>query len=695
MQINLRVLLSAIVLMGISSLPSLAAVPLIPQPRNYVDEGEELLPHGLNISSVATNTEDRFAAKDFIESLKERGIRIAPRAGVPTIRLLRVESSLARRLLKLEGIEFSPAMREEGYVILSRQHDLYVIGATGQGVFYGLQTVKQLITGSEESAVLHKAEIRDWPAMKYRGLDDDLSRGPIPTLDFQKKQIRTLAAYKVNIYSPYFENTFSYRQNPLPALPGGSMTPEEAQELVRYAAQYHVLVIPEQEAFGHLHHVLTFEKYAGLAEAPQGAVLAPGAAGSLELIHQWFCELAQVFPGPMLHIGADETGELGKGKTAAEVNARGLGAVYLDFLKKIHEDLAPLHRRLLFWGDIAMNEPALVKTLPKDMIAVAWEYSPQDKGYERWLRPYLDAGMETWVAPGVNNWNRVYPNNDMALRNIQEFVADGQRFGSTGLLNTIWNDDGEGLFLEDWYGVLFGAAASWQAGTSDIDQYSKSYGPVFHGDENSSLNQAENEITEAHKTLARAGLGDGKDSLFWVDPWSTDGQEVAAKLLPIASELRMHAEEALTLIAAARKDPDLRERDAVDAMDLGARRLDFIGLKFQIADEINSSYRKAYAQQNDPEGRREVGRQIGSITGVNGRCQDLRDGLSYIKEEFRDIWLRENRPYWLNNVMAKYDLAVQLWVSRGDRFETVRHRWSAEHTLPSPEELGLPPGKSK
>lgn len=694
MQIHARLLLAFSVLIGSSSLSLSATVPLIPQPRSYTDRGTEALPHGLSVSLAGTDAQDKFAAGDLAETLKERGIHVTPAAaGRPAIHLLRAESSFAHRLLQSENIEFSSAMLEEGYVILSRQHDLYVIAASAPGLFYGAQTVKQLIKGSGESAVLNKAEIRDWPAMKYRGLHDDLSRGPVPTLDFQKKQIRTLAAYKVNIYSPYFEHTFAYRQNPLPALPGGAMTPEEAQELVRYAAQYHVTVIPEQEAFGHLHHVLTFEQYAKVAEAPQGAVLAPGESGSLELIHQWFYELAQVFPSPLLHVGADETFELGKGKTAADVKARGLGAVYVDFLKTIHQDLAPLHRRLLFWGDVAMNEPAFVKTLPKDMIAVAWTYSPQEKGFERWLRPYLDAGMETWVAPGVNNWSRVYPNNDVALRNIEGFVADGQRFGSTGMLNTIWNDDGEGLFLEDWYGVLFGAAAGWQSGKSDIDQYSKSYGPVFHGEENDLLNQAQKELMEAHKTLERAELGDGKDTLFWVDPWSPEGQESAAKLLPVAGELRMHAEQALTLIAQARRNVTLRERDAVDAMDLGARRLDFIGLKFQIADLINQSYRQAYAQQNDPVANREIGRQLWVITGVNGRCQDLRDGLSYLKEEFRDIWLRENRPYWLDNVMSKYDLATQLWISRGDRFESVRHRWLTQHTLPSPEELGLPPVK--
>ena len=671
--------------------PGSSARPaLIPQPREYRSAHDIALRAGVAVISQSANKEDKFAADDLKATLKERGVKVLPIATGARIELLRAKSATARRLLKEEKFAFDDAMRDEGYVIVTRGRAVYVIGESAAGVFYGAQTVKQLVQGNGKNAVLRGASVRDWPAMKYRGLHDDLSRGPVPTLEFQKKQIRTLASLKVNVYSPYFENTMQYKQNPLAALPGGSMSAEDVAELVTYAAKYHVVVIPEQEAFGHLHNVLVWDKYAKLAETPHGAVLAPGQPGSLVLIKEWFTELAEMFPGKFLHIGADETFELGRGQTKPDVKQRGLGAVYIEFLNKIHATLAPLDRRLLFWGDVAMNDPELVKTMPKDMIAVAWQYNPQDNGFEKWLKPFLDAKMETWVAPGVNNWNRVYPNNDWALRNIQRFTADGQTFGSTGQLNTVWNDDGEGLFNLDWYGVVFGAAAAWQPGTSDIGQYQRDYAPVFHGDASGAIGQAQQELMEVHRILARVKLEDARNSLFWMDPWSAEGQETAQKIRPVLGEIRQHTEKALTLIANARRNGNLREKDAVAGLELGARRMDFIALKFLLTDEIAAAYNNAYEAQKDPELSKETGRVLAEISGVNGRCQDLRSGFGYLRDVYRDVWLSENRPFWLNNVLAKYDIAQQMWIVRGDRFQKARRQWGQMKTLPPPEEVGLP-----
>jgi hypothetical protein len=472
------------------------------------------------------------------------------------------------------------------------------------------------------------------------------------------------------------------------------MTPDEARELVTYAAQYHITVIPEQESFGHLHNVLKFEQYSSLGETAHGSVLAPGDTATLPLIASWFGELAKVFPSPYAHIGADETFELGLGKTREQVQQKGLGAVYIDFLKQIHATLEPNHKRLIFWGDIAVNSPELVGELPKDMIAVPWDYNARPD-FKPIIEPFTKVGLETWVAPGVNNWNRLYPNNTEALGNIRAFVRDGQALGATGVLNTVWNDDGEGIFDQNWFGVLFGAAAGWQAGESSEAAFTNSFGLAFHRDPTGKIDQAQRELMAAHAAFKQAGLRDAEDVYFWVDPFSQEGQRIGAKLRPVESQLRLHAERAITLTAEAkaaarRENRTLDNLEALDALELGARRIDFVGLKFQSADESIALYNQAQTLAADKSHWSEVDEKLWTIGSNNGRLEDIRDGYTLLGGLYRQAWLRDNRPYWLENNQARYDRAAQLWIGRGDHWDVIIEQWWNTRTLATPAEAGLP-----
>ena len=685
-----RLFLTAIAFLFASLAPLHAqpapALRLIPMPRQVQAGAVLSLDHGVLVRTGSLDAEDRFTADDLRAAIEEHGV--SAHTGGPIIDLLRTNTASARAMLAAAHLTFDPAMHDEGYVIVPQPHELAVIAATSAGLFYGAQTVKQLIIGNGDDAYLETATIRDWPALPHRGLDDDLSRGPVPTLEFQERQVRTLAAYKLNIYSPYFEHTLAYSGSPLIAPPGGSMSPADVATLIHYAAQYHVTIVPEQEAFGHLHHVLKYEQYSQLAETPHGQVLSPVQPGSLALIKQWFTQITQQFPSPWVHIGADETVELGKGQTKDLVAQRGLDQVYVDFLRQIDGVIRPTGKRVLFWGDLAWHSPDLVAAFPKDMIGVPWVYDALPD-FDKYIRPFNRAGMEVWVAPGVNNWRRVYPDNNVALVNIQHFVRDGQRMGARGMLNTVWNDDGEGIFDEDWYGVLFGAAASWQPGESPLQQFAMSYGAVFHGDLSGKIDKAQGQIMAAQKLLSDNGFRFGaSNALFWEDPWSPAGQQDSAKLLPILKDLRLYAENAIILIDEARAANPLRQQDALDALALGARRIDFIGMKFQFADEIAHAYADAYSEAATPHSR--AFSDLVEISNANGRCQDLRDGYTLTRELFEQAWRRDNRPYWLENVLAQYDMATQLWIARARQFDTLRAQLSKTHTLPKAEEIGVP-----
>ena len=330
-----RVALAAL-LAGSTFISAQTRPALLPAPREANFGQTTPLTDKILVVVPGHDAEDEFAARDLEDAIK----RIAPAVDEPRtaqppyrITLLRSASDAAKAGLAGNNLAFDPIMESEGYVLVIGPHEAAIIGATGSGIFYGVQTFKQMLPLPGAPRVLFTGTVRDWPAMQYRGISDDLSRGPFPTLDFQKHQIRVFASFKINIYSPYFENTLLLPSDPLAAPPGGSLTPEQVKELVTYARQYHITIVPDQESFGHLHHVLKWELHQDEAETPHGYMLAPGQTGTLPLIKDWFADVAQEFPSPFIHIGADETFDLGVGRTHSAVAQQGYGTVYVAFLK--------------------------------------------------------------------------------------------------------------------------------------------------------------------------------------------------------------------------------------------------------------------------------------------------------------------------------------------------------------------------
>jgi hypothetical protein len=86
---------------------------------------------------------------------------------------------------------------------------------------------------------------------------------------------------------------------------------------------------------------------------------------------------------------------------------------------------------------------------------------------------------------------------------------------------------------------------------------------------------------------------------------------------------------------------------------------------------------------------------LDEISSMFGRCQDLRDAYSATKNEYSQVWLSENRPYWLDNVTVRYDLRIQQWQRRAERFAAVTRDFEKNKELPSAAELGLPAAQAK
>jgi len=668
------------------------------------------------------------------------------------------KDSKLRAALEKQGLSMQQGFDEQGYEISAERQRILVGGASAEGAFYGVQTLRQLLRPANVNSANEKADsasdaarvlpgmsdknndaasrlqtvswhllnsgerggveraekvgssapfantatghgmatekkvgelecpaiaIRDWPAMKWRGVSIDISRGPIPTLKFMENQIRVLAGYKLNMYALYMEDVFTVPGNEIFA-PRDALTPEEISELVSYAQKYYVTIVPELETYGHLHNVLRYDVYSQLAEVPHGSVLTPTQAGSYDLLGKMIAAMAPIFKGPFFHIGADETFELGRGQTKDLIAAKGLGQVYLDHIAKLDAMLKPYHKQTMFWADIAEHFPQLLPTLPKDLIAVIWTYGNADS-YDARLAPFRDAGLQIFVSPGISNWRRVYPDFDGAYLNIRNLTRDGQKFGALGMLNTDWKDWGAPLNGMDWPGFVFGAACSWQPGESSIDEFRDSYDWAFYRNTDHTFEDILNKLADTNSMLDGVKLNGTYTSYFWADPFSQAGTGYAATAGPVLHDLRVEAEQAWESLLENRGKARLHA-DTMDDLIFGARRLDFFGMKLEYTTEMSQAYWDAFMNMSD---RRRVERDLQTLSSMNGDLQDLREGLTGLRDEYAKRWRAENREYWLGNVTIRYDTMASAVQEKINEINVLEDNYSRLGELPTPESVGF------
>jgi hexosaminidase len=662
-------------------------VQIIPAPKQAIaGEGSFSLGNARIVLGDAKSTDDQFAARDFIDDVKATAgasISVAREKSRSEILIGRIDLPAVAQTLKRMAAEAPATLNDEGYVIAANADHIVVAGKTTAGTFYGLQTLKQLVRGDGAAASIPAVKITDWPTMRWRGVSDDISRGPVPTVDYIKRQIRTEAYFKMNMHSFYMEHTFASELHPLIGPEGGSLTATEIKELVAYARNYHVELVPEQQTFGHLHKALRLEKYADLAETPYGDVLSPQQEASYKLIGDWYQELNELFPGQFFHIGEDETFELGEGQSRTEAQAKGVGAVYFEHLNRVRDLLKPYHRQLMFWGDIALHHPDLIGSIPKDMIVMNWQYGARDE-FVTSIKPFQDAGLQQFVCPGAQTWNQIFPNTEAAAKNIINFVRDGQQAGAIGMMNTTWDDDGESLFETAWYPLALGAAAAWQQGTLDRSEFDRNFAWSFYRTEGNELLSVNLLLGSAVPTI---GGGATTDDLFWRDPFTTQFQNQARTNADKIKQLRLNAENAEELLIR-NANRVRRNRENLAALNLAARRFDHLGRRYEVMAKFSNQYWDAYLNLGDRTKTRRLRYYSGAIYN---NLREMAEELSILKEDYRKQWLAENRPYWLDSILTRYDQMISMWLTKSRAMDEALRKYEATSTLPSPEEFGLGP----
>src|SRR3984893_7818513 len=257
---------------------AIRALKILPAPKEVrIAQGWIVIKPSTTI--LISNPEDRTAAESLQKEIHDRtGMKLSIESvtAAPTttghISLGRLTDRGLRSYLESQGVKVGDDLGSQGYVIRATDSGVLVAGATAQGLFYGVQTLRQLLRPEGpggKTLAIPALVIRDWPSMEWRGVSDDISRGPVPTLDYLELQIRTLAEYKINLVGFNMEHVFDFQTQALvsprdatkDAPKEAALTPAEIKELVEYASKYYITLLPEQQAFGHLHQFLKYEIY--------------------------------------------------------------------------------------------------------------------------------------------------------------------------------------------------------------------------------------------------------------------------------------------------------------------------------------------------------------------------------------------------------------------------------------------------
>ncbi len=378
---------------------------------------------------------------------------------------------------------------EQGYVLISTESKLLIEATSPQGIFYGVQTLIQLLNSSHDKFSLNKIRILDYPALRIRGISDDISRGQVPTTENLKKFIKELSHYKINqYYLINMQDMFNFSNHPEIGKDRGTYLKEEIIELHNYAKKHFIELIPIFQTIGHWENILCHPDYWKYGEFPGSNSLNIANEEIYELLDEMIGELSEVFKSEYFHIGADESWDVGKVASKKFIEDDGIGKAYLTHYKRVY-DIAKKHgyKKLIIYHDILYKYEEILESLPKDIIVMYWKYNTKET--HPILKKIKKYNFPIIVSPSIMDFNRIFPSIDKYEKNIINLIKFAYKMGITREVTSSWGDYRNKEIRENrFYGFIFSAMVGWNPlKESNIFLFWKCLFAHFFGIQNSKL----------------------------------------------------------------------------------------------------------------------------------------------------------------------------------------------------------------
>ncbi len=628
--------------------------PILPKPQKitYGKEGLKLKDLTIGFSSKPLE-EDKFAAVELAALLSQvtsTSIPVKESAAGASIIFERTGNADP---LPVPGEKPGPDSRE-AYKIKVTSDRIRITSGSSAGLFYAVQTLRQMIEGSGDKAIIPEAEIHDWPSMVYRGFMMDMSHFQLPRIEEIKSQIDFLARWKANQYLFYSEASIELEGYPL-LMADARFTKEQVKEIIGYAKARHVDVIPNMELYGHLHDLFRLEHYSDLSVVPHGGEFIPDDPRVKPILEDWIAQISQLFPSRFFHIGFDETWLL---EHEAKKRGKSPEELYSAMLRQTTDIVEDQGKSAMVWVDMLQKYPSMIKDASQKIIAVPWHYSPlTDERYEQMLGPFEKAGIDMIVQGAIKNYNWVVPAFEESTLNTDMLIRAGRQYNAIGFINSGWTDDPMTIMRMAYPDIAYGSVASWQNEPVDKENFFREYSHAQYPDELAEL------VENAHKSLFRAesfirkAVG-STDPAFWANPFTARSLKMIAGNRENLRNGRLAAEDAMVFIRSALKYGI--DTTSLTAMLAGAKMLDYIGMKYIYAGEIAGFWKQLTEKPDRYDFQTLIYREASHR--YHSRSSDMLDAIIQTKEIFHKAWTNEYTDFRLGIALGKYDSEFQYWL---------------------------------
>lgn len=354
---------------------------LIPQPTKLVATGSSFELTGKTTVYVAENNETIRPIGNYLVDL------IKPATGFE-IEVEDVKKSNFKKGIYLALVEEDKDLGDEGYRLSIDEKKIVLEAYQAAGLFRGVQTIRQLLPARIESKELQlgpweiaSGTIEDAPQYGFRGAMLDVSRHFFGVEDV-KRFIDLIAAYKMNILHLHLTDDQGWRieikswpnltthggSTQVGGGEGGFYTQEQYTDIVKYAQERYITVIPEIDMPGHTNAALA--SYAELNANNKVTELYTGTEVGFstfdtdkdityKFIDDVVREITALTPGPYIHIGGDESHVTAKDD-------------YIEFINKVQEIVNAHGKQMIGWADIAAG------SLKENSLAQFWQTKPDN-----------------------------------------------------------------------------------------------------------------------------------------------------------------------------------------------------------------------------------------------------------------------------------------------------------------------------